>query len=419
MAGTRKSLIELGDDVEEYLGLKSRNTAEIYRTGFRKFITYYQEKYVDEVGFNHFLDRLFENARLPMREQKRVAELEMVDYLNYLTDQGGSNNTQRLYFGAIQNYLKYRGIVLSAKWVGNYPKSTPRKENKKQRWTLSQIKEFVEKADTFREKAIILTLFQSGISISDLRELNYEDVSDQLEKGQLPLLLDLTRFKTGVIHKTFLGADSVTYLKTYLKTRSGLKPSSPLFVVERQRGKTARITDGAIQKKFKAIAKDLSFLKDNGDGYNPARPHSMRSAFRSRLTGKMDGDLIEFFMGHTLLGSKVPYINLPDEEFRELYADFEKYLSIETTSKEVLEGRPQGEPTYLRDEYLSRLSDLERNNQTLRNWVEKLSQELEDTKKSNEGLEKRFNRLDQFVTRWIGDRMSEEEIELERDEQTD
>jgi integrase/recombinase XerD len=394
MAG-RKNPIKVGDEVEEYLKLKSQSTAEIYRTGFRKFITYYRGKYGDEVGFNHFLDRLYENLRLPMREQKRVAELEMVDYLNYLKGQGGSNNTQRLYFGAIQNYLKYRGIVISAKWVGNYPKATPKKENKKHQWTLSHVKEFVEKADTFREKAIILLLFQSGISISDLRELDYGDISYELEKGQLPLLLDLSRFKTGVSHKTFIGSDAVMYLKTYLKTRGDLKPSSPLFVVERQRGKTTRITDGAIQKKFKAIAEDLSFLKDNGDGYNPARPHSMRSAFRSRLTGKMDGNLIEFFMGHTLPGSKMLYINLPEEELREMYTDFEKYLSIETTSKEVLEGRPQGEQAYLSDEYISRLSELEQKNQTLKNWIDEISREMEKTKAKNEGYEERAKGLEE------------------------
>ena len=370
MVGRKKSPIKLGEDVEEYLKLKSQSTAEIYRTGFRKFITYYRGRYGEDVDYNHFLETLFDNSQLLPQERKRVGELEMVEYLNFLKDEGVSNNTQRLYFSAIQNYLKYRGIILSAKWVGNYPRATGRKENKKHPWKLSQIKEFVQKADSYRDKAIILTLFQSGISISDLRELNYDDVKYDLENGVLPLLLDLSRHKTGVVHTTFLGADAIKYLKIYLEARGDLKPDSPLFVVERQRGKTARITDGAIQKKFKAIAENLSFLKNNGDGYNPARPHSMRSAFRSRLTGKMDVDLIEFFMGHTLPGSKVAYINLPEEELRELYAQFEHQLSIETTSQKVNAGLDR-QTSDIDEKYRKRVEDLET---TLRTQASQLSQ---------------------------------------------
>jgi len=90
-----------------------------------------------------------------------------------------------------------------------------------------------------------------------------------------------------------------------------------------------------IEKKFAEYARNLTFVVNKG-GFNPARPHSLRSAFRSRLTGKMDGDLIEFFMGHEIGQAKKAYINLPDEELRELYSGFESELSIETISRDVL-----------------------------------------------------------------------------------
>lgn len=392
-----KSPIKLGDEVEEYLKLKSESTAEIYRTGFRKFITYYRGRYGESVGFNHFLDRLYENARLPLKEQKRVAELEMVDYLNSLKDGGVSNNTRRLYFGAIQNYLKYRGIILSAKWVGNYPKAIPKKENKKHQWKLEQIKEFVGKADSYRDKAIILCLFQSGISIADLSELDYGDVKYELEEGTLPLLLDLNRHKTGVKHKSFLGADAIKYLKLYLETRSDPKIESPLFEVERKRGKTRRITDGAIQKRFRAIAENLSFINGNGNGYNPARPHSMRSAFRSRLTGKVDGDLIEFWMGHVLPGSKIPYINLPEDELRDLYGKFEHLLSIETTSEAVNAGRgdKEVEANRLAEIYLKELSGVKAENEALKGTVARVVKDTEDLKTMVEGLNALVTALDE------------------------
>jgi len=60
----------------------------------------------------------------------------------------------------------------------------------------------------------------------------------------------------------------------------------------------AGATVGAIQNNFRKYAEKIPWI-DVGE-YNPARPHSLRAAFRSRLTGKMDPDLIEFFMGHSV-----------------------------------------------------------------------------------------------------------------------
>ena len=329
--------MSVGKEAEEYLKLKTESTAEIYRTAYRKFIKFYRRRHGEDTGFGHFLDRIFENLKIPRRQQKRIAEAEMVDFIEDMINEGASNNTIRLYFTAVQNFLKYKGVQISAKWVGNFPKSIPKKTNHKHEWTLAQIREFVDKATTFRDKAMILALFQSGMGINELCELNYGDVSTELEKGDLPLTLNIVRQKNGLPYKTFLGADAVKYLKLYLETRRDLRGESPLFV--KQGTDNVRITEGLVQAKFRGIAKQLSFIDTEGEGYNPARPHSLRSAFRSRLTGKMDGDLIEFFMGHKLPETKRTYMNLPTNELRELYGQFEGQLSIETTSKNILSER--------------------------------------------------------------------------------
>ncbi len=68
------------------------------------------------------------------------------------------------------------------------------------------------------------------------------------------------------------------------------------------------------------------------NAYSPTRPHSLRSGFRSRLTGKMDGDLIELFMSHSGNKAKTTYMNMPIDELREIYAKYEHELSIHETS---------------------------------------------------------------------------------------
>ena len=218
------------------------------------------------------------------------------------------------------------------------------------------MRELFDKATNYRDKAIILCLFQSGMGILELMSLNYENIRKEFEGKVLPLCISLTREKTDITYKTFFGRDAVHYLHLYLKTRGDLTDEDPLFT---KLGTNKRITKDLIDARFRKIAEQCSFIeKKDMEGYNPARPHSLRSAFRSRLTGKMDPDLIEFFMGHQIGGVKRVYLNLPTEELRELYANYEQLLSIEKTSKE--EHSQISEEGKLTEEYKLKIDRLER-----------------------------------------------------------
>ena len=208
-----------GEEVEEYLRLKGKTTRGVYGSAFELFLRFYQSKYGEGKGFSDYLDRIFAELQKPRREQKRVAETELVDFINYLKELGKSNNTVRLYFAAVQNLLKYKGIIVSANFIGNLPPPVEKPINHKHEWTIEQIKKFVDSAGTYRDKAIIVCLFQSGLGVNELTQLNYEHIQDEFEKGILPICLKLVRQKTGVEFKTFFGRDSVKYLRLYLETR--------------------------------------------------------------------------------------------------------------------------------------------------------------------------------------------------------
>ena len=329
--------LALGQEVIEFLHTKKPSTYTTYQSGLRWFLRYYRKQHGDTAILSQFLDLLDENASLPRRQRKRLAETEINEFIDYLADQKKSNNSIRVYFTSVQNFLKYKGFDVSGKFV-RLPSPVPKEENEKHPWKLEEIKAYVNVANNMRDKAIILCLFQSGLSISDLCNLNYGDVQEELEAGTRPLYLRLFRQKTAEEFKTFFGRDAVKYLKLYLETRTTLNRKAPLFTMAGSN--TTRITEGAIQQRFREYVKELSFIQDHElEGYNPCRPHSLRSAFRSRLTGKTDPDLIEFFMGHAIGGVKRAYLNLPIDELRELYANFEHLLAIEKTSKEELMDR--------------------------------------------------------------------------------
>jgi len=180
--------VELCTEVEEYLGMKKKTTAMVYRSGLKHFITLFKEKYGEDQTFSDFLDMLEENAGLPRNSKRKLAEAELVDFIDYLQKKNLSNKTIRTYIAPVQDFLNYKDFTISVRWLGNLPPSTPQKRNQKHQWKLSEVKEFVDKAQTYRDKAIILTLFQSGISISDLCELTFGDVKQQIGEGNLPLI---------------------------------------------------------------------------------------------------------------------------------------------------------------------------------------------------------------------------------------
>ena len=62
-------------------------------------------------------------------------------------------------------------------------------------------------------------------------------------------------------------------------------------------------------------------------------------------------------MGHSIGEVSRAYLNMPDEEMREIYVNFEKVLSIETTSKNVKLG-VDNETAKIREEYKSQIDEM-------------------------------------------------------------
>ena len=83
---TDKNVFET--EIQDYLTLKSESTKTIYSASFNEFLRYYENKHGKENGFTHFLDRTFEELRKDRRDQKRLAEIELVQYIDWLKNKG-------------------------------------------------------------------------------------------------------------------------------------------------------------------------------------------------------------------------------------------------------------------------------------------------------------------------------------------
>ena len=331
---TKLRHIELSPKLQEFLSTKkSRRTVYAYRRAFRHFINFYTQKHGKDATIQSFIERVFNDIEQPLRKRKRVAETELNNFVKYLQERKQSPNSIRVCVSTVRNYLNYHEIPLRMRFVA-MPSAVVKEENEKHRWKIEQITSFVYAASTYRDKALILCLFQSGLSVNELINLDYRHVKENVESGDIPIMLRLVREKTNTPFVSFFGRDAVKYLKLYLETRKYLLDDTPLFT--KWGSDTNRITLGAIEARFREIAEGLKFINNGNGGYNAARPHSLRAAFNSQLMGKIDGVLREFWMGHSIGRVAQAYLMMPDEEMKELYMDAEKYLAIERTSRDEL-----------------------------------------------------------------------------------
>jgi site-specific recombinase XerD len=373
--------VSLDEVAEKFLSSKKESTSASYRSCLKRFSLFYGKMgdYITEIE-----KQTHENEGKSLVNRTRPGEDVARNYINWLRDNGYSNKAILQSMAALQNCLKFYGITLSWSFIET-PPNRPMSQNEKYPWTLQEMKQLVDICEYLRDKAMILVAFQSGLGVSDLVALNYGDVRKELEAGTLPLMLHIFRQKTGVEFRTFLGRDAALMVRQYLKSRGSLADDDPLFTML---GSQERVTKAAFQRQLRALAPKLPFILntgdlDNGDGtFNPARPHSLRSAFRSRLTGKMDGTLIEFLLGHNIGEEKKAYLNLPVEELREIYASYEHLLAVEKTSKDELTER-QGKEK-IPEQALKRIQTLEatvnglaQQNTLFQNEVNTLKQKFE------------------------------------------
>jgi len=178
--------------------------------------------------------------------------------------------------------------------------------NRKHPWTLAEVGEFIGIMDKPIYKSIAASILQSGLSLSDLLALTYDDIKEEFEKGITPLCLDLTRKKTGVSFITFLGGWAVELLREHLANKK-LDDNSPIYNV------SARNVHAYFRK---AAQKYAGAFKAR----NPYSPHSLRAAFRTFLSDhKVDPLYIEYWMGHKLPAQLSAYINKSRESWRQTY----------------------------------------------------------------------------------------------------
>ena len=336
--------------LERWLGtITRRGTLFGYRSGFRLYAKY------TGMSASQLVDEALEDAKRDAREKRDIVLTRVLGFYKWLKEEhevksrgkgphevvrkGLSDNLANMYVTSVRSFYSTYDIVLRLKGRHRLPR--PKKSNKRLRVGAEQVKVLVDHARSPKDRATILTMFQSGMDVSTLCSLNYnKELEESLARNDHPLRLDLYRPKTGVEYYTFLGRDSVEAIKAYLRDaeKRGINftYNMPLFV----KRKAERLKPHNIQNMLREVAVSSGFVDENMNGgdFNPLSPHALRESFGSiMINSGVPDTIVDFWLGHAIGDMARAYKGVQNESLRQMYLDRERLLSISQPKVDVEE----------------------------------------------------------------------------------
>jgi len=276
---------------EDYLSLekgRSQGTIKEYLRKINFFLDWLEKNKIDQIN-----DDIIYNFR------------------SYLNKKGLSLKTQSYYLIALRNFLKFlqkKGLNIYDPFKIELPKLPEREINILTDEELNRFLNSVSGEDikSLRDRALLETLFSTGLRVSELCSLN-RDID--LDKKEIRV-----RGKGGKIRLVFLSEIAKFYLKKYLEKRNDKEPA--LFISLSKNSKFKRLTPRGVEKIIKYYAKKSGIIKK-------ITPHTLRHQFATDLLmAGADLRAIQLLLGHKNLQTTQIYTHLTNKELKEIHKTF-------------------------------------------------------------------------------------------------
>lgn len=302
-------------DYLEYLEIeknRSQTTIENY--------DFYLDRFISWFGSDNKPDDL---------NQESIRKYRL--WLNRYTDEYGEElkkNTQNYHLIALRSWLKY----LAKKDVDTYPAEKVELMDMPERdiqiiegEDLERMLEapIEHKRNTdhgqliaYRDKAILETLFSTGLRVSELSQLKQKDINLKKDEFTIKGKGDKSRI-------VFLSDEAKEWLNRYLDLRSDNNPY--LFISHDNRTKEKRkqsnpdytpISERSIQRLVKKHAKQAGITKK-------VTPHTLRHSFATHLLQSgADIRTVQQMLGHSSITTTQLYTHITDEKLKEAHREF-------------------------------------------------------------------------------------------------
>ena len=286
-------------DFYEYLEIdqgKSEKTLENYSRWLNRFLKFTGDIEVSKIN----------------QESVRKFRLD----LNRRQDNHGDTiglKTQSYHLIALRGFLKFLAKKdiksLSADKI-ELPKVEEKEVNFLEEEEVKELFEAIPssgKEQHLRDRAILETLFATGLRVSELAGLNRKDVN--LKKGEFSV-----RGKGGKIRVVFLTDSAIDAIKNYLNKRSDIDEA--LFIHNKGTKKDLRLGVRSVERLIKYYAMKAGITKQ-------VSPHTMRhSTATSLLQGGADLRSVQAILGHSSITTTQRYTHVTDKHLKEIHRKF-------------------------------------------------------------------------------------------------
>lgn len=294
-----------------------------------------------ERNYKHYLNRFNEFAKNEGFSTPEGINLDLVRkyrlFLNrFVDDKGGRLKliTQNYHVIALRAFLKYlskQDVETLAPEKIELAKNPSRQIESLEGDELSRIFKALDQESEellrLRDKAILLTLFSTGVRISELISLKQSMVNT--ERGEFTV-----RGKGDKLRLVFLSPDAASAIKAYLKKRTDNHPG--LFIAHSKVGKSieAEITaqgftrseknDGkAVGLSARSIQRLIHKYAMLAGITHHVSPHTFRHSFATDLLRNgADIRSVQTMLGHASITTTQIYTHVTNEGLREIHKKF-------------------------------------------------------------------------------------------------
>lgn len=164
---------------------------------------------------------------------------------------------------------------------------------------------------SLRDRAILETLYSTGLRVSELTNLNTEEVN--VERGEF-----MVRGKGNKPRLVFLSDEATEWIRKYVEKRGSMKPlftrsDKPAAAVD---GSDLRLTPRSIQRIIKKYALRAGIVKD-------VSPHTLRHSFATDLLHNgADIRSVQQMLGHASITTTQVYTHVTDRQLRDVHQKF-------------------------------------------------------------------------------------------------
>jgi integrase len=308
----------------------SEGTADYYKFALKNFCSFI-EKTPEQILEEYEIS----NEKGFRRKYARLLKAFIIEQ----TDNDYAVGSITTIVAAIRSFFKYNDLPL-----GYVPTAKNRVTYHNRDIKLEEIKKILV-TGTPRDRAFYSLMIQSGLRPHTITQLEMKHLESDFSKGIIPCMIrvpeEISKGGFGA-YFTFIGPETIKYLKAYLSTRPNTRPEDYVFVNRSGRQLSRRSITNIFARTIEGMKKKgtLSFEQKKLGKPRTLRLYNLRKFFRN-CAAQAGVEYVNFWMGHKtnyktahIPASEVHYFSREDVEFqRELYREKAMpHLRIETST---------------------------------------------------------------------------------------